>query len=94
MWLVLLMAIFSTVLPTLLIAESVRRMGANAASLVGRSVRSSRSSSVRCCWASRCMRSSWPAPCSCWPGVLLVTLKPRAAPTDRQDAAGDGRRRA
>lgn len=33
--LALLMAIFSTVLPTLLIAESVRRMGANAASLVG-----------------------------------------------------------
>ena len=33
--LALLMAVFSTVLPTLLIAESVRRMGANAASLVG-----------------------------------------------------------
>ena len=31
----LAMAIFSTVLPTWLIAESVRRMGANAASLVG-----------------------------------------------------------
>ena len=29
------MAIFSTVLPTWLIAESIRRMGANAASLVG-----------------------------------------------------------
>jgi drug/metabolite transporter (DMT)-like permease len=32
---VLLMAIFSTVLPTWLIAESIRRMGANASSLVG-----------------------------------------------------------
>ena len=31
----LAMAIFSTVLPTWLIAESIRRMGANAASLVG-----------------------------------------------------------
>jgi drug/metabolite transporter (DMT)-like permease len=31
----LAMAVFSTVLPTLLIAESIRRMGANAASLVG-----------------------------------------------------------
>jgi drug/metabolite transporter (DMT)-like permease len=29
------MAIFSTVLPTWLIAESIRRMGANSASLVG-----------------------------------------------------------
>ena len=29
------MAVFSTVLPTWLIAESVRRLGANAASLVG-----------------------------------------------------------
>jgi drug/metabolite transporter (DMT)-like permease len=29
------MAVFSTVLPTWLIAESIRRMGANAASLVG-----------------------------------------------------------
>lgn len=33
--LTLAMAIFSTVLPTWLIAESIRRMGANAASLVG-----------------------------------------------------------
>jgi drug/metabolite transporter (DMT)-like permease len=33
--LALLMAVFSTVFPTFLIAESVRRMGANAASLVG-----------------------------------------------------------
>jgi len=33
--LVLAMAVFSTVLPTWLIAESIRRMGANAASLVG-----------------------------------------------------------
>ena len=41
------MAIFSTVLPTWLIAESIRRMGANAASLVGRSARSSRSDSAR-----------------------------------------------
>jgi drug/metabolite transporter (DMT)-like permease len=32
---VLVMAIFSTVLPTWLIAESIRRMGANSASLVG-----------------------------------------------------------
>ncbi len=32
---VLVMALFSTVLPTWLIAESIRRMGANAASLVG-----------------------------------------------------------
>ena len=31
----LVMAVFSTVLPTWLIAESVRRMGANTASLVG-----------------------------------------------------------
>jgi drug/metabolite transporter (DMT)-like permease len=29
------MAVFSTVLPTWLIAESIRRMGANTASLVG-----------------------------------------------------------
>ncbi len=34
-WLSLAMAIFSTVLPVWLTAESVRRMGANAASLVG-----------------------------------------------------------
>jgi len=33
--LTLAMAIFSTVLPTWLIAESIRRVGANAASLVG-----------------------------------------------------------
>ena len=33
--LTLAMAVFSTVLPTWLIAESIRRMGANAASLVG-----------------------------------------------------------
>jgi drug/metabolite transporter (DMT)-like permease len=32
---VLVMAVFSTVLPTWLIAESIRRMGANSASLVG-----------------------------------------------------------
>jgi drug/metabolite transporter (DMT)-like permease len=33
--LTLAMAVFSTVLPTWLIAESIRRMGANASSLVG-----------------------------------------------------------
>jgi drug/metabolite transporter (DMT)-like permease len=72
------MAIFSTVLPTWLIAESIRRMGANAASLVGSlgpvftiglgaMILGEPIHAIQLAGAALVMG-----------GVLLVTLKPRA----------------
>lgn len=86
--LALLMAIFSTVLPTLLIAESVRRMGANAASLVGALgpfftigfgalLLDEPVHALQLAGAALVLA-----------GVLLVTLKPRVAPPPV--ATGDG----
>jgi drug/metabolite transporter (DMT)-like permease len=77
----LAMAIFSTVLPTWLIAESIRRMGANAASLVGSlgpvftiglgaMILGEPIHAIQLAGAALVMG-----------GVMLVTLKPRAATT-------------
>jgi drug/metabolite transporter (DMT)-like permease len=75
----LAMAIFSTVLPTWLIAESIRRMGANAASLVGSlgpiftiglgaMILGEAVHAIQLAGAALVLG-----------GVLLVTLKPRSA---------------
>jgi drug/metabolite transporter (DMT)-like permease len=75
----LAMAVFSTVLPTWLIAESIRRMGANAASLVGSlgpvftiglgaMILGEAVHAIQLAGASLVLG-----------GVLLVTLKPRSA---------------
>jgi len=77
----LAMAVFSTVLPTWLIAESIRRMGANAASLVGSlgpvftiglgaMILGEPVHAIQLAGAALVLG-----------GVLLVTLKPRSAAT-------------
>jgi len=78
--LVLLMAIFSTVLPTLLIAESVRRMGANAASLVGSLGPFFTIAFGALLLGEPVHQLQLAGAVLVLAGVLLVTLKPRATP--------------
>ncbi len=81
------MAVFSTVLPTWLVAEAIRRIGANASSLVGSlgplftiglgaAILGDPVSAVQLAGAALVLA-----------GVLLVTLKPRAAIAPAQAAA-------
>ena len=75
----LAMAVFSTVLPTWLIAESIRRIGANTASLIGSlgpvfTIGARRGASS----ASRCNAMQLVGAALVLAGVMLVTLRPRA----------------
>lgn len=78
--LALVMAIFSTVLPTLLIAESVRRIGANAASLVGALGPFFTIAFGALLLGEPVHQLQLAGAVLVLAGVLLVTMKPRAAP--------------
>lgn len=87
--LALVMAIFSTVLPTLLIAESVRRMGANAASLVGALGPFFTIAFGAMLLGEPVHQLQLAGAVLVLGGVLLVTMKPRAAPPRAATAVND-----
>ena len=73
----LTMAVFSTVLPTYLIAEAIKRIGANRTSLLGSlgplfTIWAGR----RGCWASQCTAIQLAGAALVLAGVALVTLRP------------------